>query len=129
MGKKDKKFRGKTIEELKKMDVREFAKLLKSRERRSIMRNFNILEEFIIRAKKKIEGNKLIKTHQRDLIIVPQLVDFIIGIYNGKEFIQVKIVEEMLGHRFGEFALTRRTVKHGAAGVGATRSSASLSVK
>jgi len=52
-----------------------------------------------------------------------------INVYNGKEFVPVKIMAEMLGHRFGEFSVTRLKVKHGAAGIGATRSSASLSVK
>ena len=126
---REKFFRGKKLEELQQMDVREFGKLLKSRERRTIMRNFQVIEEFIQRAKKKTEKEKQIKTHKRDLIIVPKLVGLIIGVYNGKEFIPVKIIEEMLGHRLGEFSMTRRTVKHGAAGVGATRSSAALSVK
>ncbi len=129
VGGREKLFRGKNIEELKQMDVREFAKLLKSRQRRTIMRNFHVIEDFIQRTKKKIEKNKPIKTHKRSLIIVPKLVGLTIGVYNGKEFVQVKIGEEMLGHRLGEFSLTRRTVKHGAAGVGATRSSAALSVK
>ncbi len=127
--KKERKFRGKSIEELQKLDVREFAKLVKSRERRAIMRNFNIIENFIKRSEKKLEKEKLIKTHSREIVIVPQMVGWTIGVYNGSEFQQVKITQEMLGHRLGEFAMTRKTVKHGAAGVGATKSSAALSVK
>ena len=73
--------------------------------------------------------NKAIKTHQRDMIIVPQLTGMKIQIYNGHEFIPAEIVSQMLGHRLGEFALTRTMVKHGAAGIGATKSSASRSVK
>jgi ribosomal protein S19 len=49
--------------------------------------------------------------------------------YNGKTFLPVDIIAEMLGHRLGEFSPTRTKVKHGSAGVGATRSSASRSVK
>ena len=80
-------------------------------------------------SKKKIENGKEIRTHSRDLVIVPQMVGMKIGIYNGKEFLAITIVKEMLGHRLGEFSLTRKKVEHGAAGIGATKSSASRSVK
>jgi small subunit ribosomal protein S19 len=116
-------FRGKTIDELKTLDVREFAKYLKSRQRRAILRQFQELEDFISRAKKKIEKNKAIRTHKRNLIVVPQMVGMKIQIYNGKEFFPVEILKEMLGHRFGEFSLTRGKVKHGGAGLGATKGS------
>lgn len=126
---KKKLFRGKELEDLKKLDTREFAKLLKARERRSVMRHFNVIEEFVKRCEKKVVKNKMPKTQNRALVIVPAFVGMTIGVHNGKEFFPVKIVEEMIGHRFGEFALTRKSVKHGAAGVGATKSSAALSVK
>ena len=54
---------------------------------------------------------------------------FLTGIHNGKEFVMIKITEEMLGHRLGEFAATRKKVAHSSPGIGATRSSASLSVR
>ena len=50
-------------------------------------------------------------------------------VHNGKEFVIVNITPEMIGHYIGEFALTRKKVAHHAPGIGATRSSASLSVK
>jgi len=68
-------YRGKTLDELKKLDVREFAKYLKSRKRRSVLRQFNEIEKFISRAKTKINKNKPVKTPQRDIIIVPQMVE------------------------------------------------------
>ena len=77
----------------------------------------------------KITKNKQIKTHLRNLVIVPKMVGMRIQIYNGKEFVPIEITIEMLGHRLGEFSVTRSKVKHGAAGIGATRSSASASVK
>jgi len=126
---KDKLFRGKSLEDLKKMDTREFAKLLTSRERRSVLRNFNVVESFIKRAKEKSGKNKMIKTHSREIVIIPEMVGMRIGVHNGKDFVPVNVVVSMLGHRLGEFALTRKNVKHGAAGVGATKSSSSLSVK
>ncbi len=114
-------FRGKTLEELKAMDVREFAKLLKSRRRRSVLRQFQKIEEFINRAKEKLSKNKSIKTHQRNIVIVPQMIGMRINVHDGRNFVPVDIVGEMLGHILGEFALTRTKVKHGAAGIGATK--------
>ena len=122
-------YRGKTIEELKQLDTREFAKFLKSRERRVIMRNFNAVETFVKRCEKEKARNKQIKTHLREMVIVPALVGMTISIHNGKEYLPVAITEEMLGHRLGEFSLTRKKVQHGAPGIGATKSSSSLSVK
>ena len=129
MDKKEFTYRGIELEKLKIMDIREFAKLLKSNERRTIMRQSDEIQNFVIRCKKKIEEKKQIRTHLRHLIIVPQLVGLRIGVHNGKEYTPVQIVGEMLGHRLGEFSVTRQKVKHGAAGIGATRSSASMSVK
>ena len=119
--KKEFTYRGKTIEELKKLDVREFAKYLRSREKRNVLRQFQKIETFIERSKKKIRNKKSVRTHQRDLVVVPEMVGMRIQIYNGKAFISVDIIGEMLGHKFGEFALTRTRVKHSKAGVGATK--------
>ena len=127
--KKEFKYRNKTMEELKKIDIREFAKLLKSNEKRTVLRQFDDLQKFIVKCNKKIKNKKPIKTHLRYLVIVPQMVGLTIQVYNGKNFVPVQITGEMLGHRLGEFSVTRTKVKHGAAGVGATRSSSALSVK
>jgi len=114
-------YRGKTIDELKKLDVREFAKFLRAKERRAVLRNFQDIEDFIRRAKIKLKKNKAIRTHQRDLIIVPEMVGMKIYVYNGNKFVPTEIKKEMLGHKFGEFAPTRTRVKHSKAGVGATK--------
>jgi small subunit ribosomal protein S19 len=127
--KKEFTYRGKTLEELKQLDIREFAKLLRANSRRTVLRQSDEIQKFALRCKKKVENKKQIKTHSRYIVIVPPLVGMTIRIYNGKEFSPVQITEEMLGHRLGEFAVTRNKVKHGAAGIGATRSSASRSVK
>ena len=82
---------------------------------------------------KKIEKanpeKDVVKTHLRDMVIVPSMVGKKIAIYNGKEFIYVTIRPEMIGHRLGEFAPTRKPVKHSAAGIGATRSTKFLAAK
>jgi small subunit ribosomal protein S19 len=84
---KDKKFRGKTLDELKLLDVRESAKFLPSRSRRSVLRNYDVHEKFIKECEKKIERKKRIKTHLRDMVIVPRLVGMTIGVHNGRGFI------------------------------------------
>ena len=78
-------FRGKTLEELKTLDVREFAKLLKSRRRRSVLRQFQKIEDFVNRAKVKVSRNKPIRTHLRDIIVVPHMIGMKVMIYNGRE--------------------------------------------
>jgi len=122
-------YRGKNLEELNKLDVREFAKFLPSRKKRSVLRQFDKIEAFVKRCKKKIEKKKKIRVHARNIIIVPQLIGLTIFIHSGKEFQPVTIIPEMLGHYLGEFVLTRQKVEHSAPGIGATRSSAALSVK
>ena len=127
--KKEFSYRGKTLEELKEMDIREFARLLKSNEKRSVLRQYNELQKFIIRCDKKIQMKKPIRTHLRDLIVAPKMIGMKIHVHNGITFVPIVIEKEMLGHRLGEFSVTRQKVKHGAAGIGATKSSASKAVK
>lgn len=118
---KDKFYRGKKVEDLKSMDTREFAKLVKSRPRRTIFRNYDVIEAFVARCNDKESKNKPIKTHNRSLIIVPRMVGKTIGVHNGKEFVRVVVVEEMLGHRLGEFSMTRKIAKHTSVGGGAKK--------
>jgi small subunit ribosomal protein S19 len=127
--KKEFTYRGKSVEELKSLNIREIAKYLTSRERRTVLRNSDVIEKFVSKCNKCTQRGKQIKTHNRNIIIVPAMIGLTIGVYNGKTFEPVRVVAEMLGHRLGEFSLTRRPVKHGDAGVGATKSSASRSVK
>ncbi|MBW3001806.1 30S ribosomal protein S19 [Candidatus Woesearchaeota archaeon] len=120
-------FRGKKVEELKKMSLTEFAELLTSRERRSLKRGFTPAQKKLLEALKKDKRDY--KTHCRDMIIIPEMMGKSVRVHNGKEFVMIKINEEMLGHRLGEFAVTRKKVAHSSPGIGATRSSASLSVR
>jgi small subunit ribosomal protein S19 len=122
-------FRGKTVDELKTLEIREFAKYLTARTRRTVLRQFQDIENFVSRAKKKLEKNKQIRTHQRTIIIVPQMVGMKIQVYNGKEFVPIEITGQMLGHRLGEFSMTRAKIKHSSAGVGATKGSKSKAKK
>lgn len=117
-------YRGKNLDELKNMDVREVAKYLPSRSRRSVLRNFDKIEKFVKRCETQIAQKKKIKTHLRDMVVVPRMVGMTIAVHSGKAFKEVKIVHQMIGHRLGEFALTREKVSHGSPGIGATKSSA-----
>ncbi len=132
MAKKIFAYRGKKIEELKALDLKEFSKLLPARQRRSIARGFTDMQKkLLLKIKDSKEGKwkKPIKTHCRDMIIIPEMVGVQIHIYNGKKFALIEIQPEMLGHYLGEFAHTRSRVAHSAPGVGATKSSAAASVK
>ena len=123
-------FRGKELEELKKLGLDEFSLLLNSRERRSLKRGFTRNEKKLLeRIRKNSGSDKLIRTKERDMIILPEMVDVKLGIYDGKEFKLVTIEASMLGHRLGEFAPTRGRVKHSAPGLGATRSSKFVPLK
>jgi len=127
MAKKEFTYRGKRFEELKKLSLNELAELLPSRQRRSLKRGLTDQQKILLKKIKKNENN--IETHCRDMIILPDMVGKAIKVHNGKEFVQVAIVEDMIGHILGEFTFTRNRVEHSAPGIGATRSSATLSVK
>lgn len=115
------------MQELKEMGLNEFADLLPSRQRRVIKRGFTAQQKiFLEKLEKK---SKDIKTHCRSMIILPSMVGRTIRVYNGKDFVPVTITEDMIGHYLGEFVLTRNRVQHNAPGVGATRSSAAVSVR
>jgi small subunit ribosomal protein S19 len=120
-------FRGKKLDEIKKMDLQQFTQLLTARERRKIKRGFTEQEKIFLDNLRA--GEKDPKTQCRDMIVLPEMLGRLIKIYNGKEYFPVAIEPDMLGHRLGEFAQTRRKVAHSAPGIGATRSSASLSVR
>lgn len=132
MTEKQFKYRDKTLPELNKMDLKEFSKLLPARQRRSIKRGFTEQQKILIKKIQKAKQGlhkKPIKTHVRDLIVLPDMIDLTIHIYNGKEFIPVKIMPEMIGHYFGELVLTRQKVQHSAPGLGATKSSSAVTAK
>ena len=119
--------RGKTEEELKKMSLEEFAKYIPSRSRRALLRGLTEKQKkFLIRLRR---AQKPLKTHCREMVIIPEMIGKKILLHNGKEWVEVNIKPEMLGHRLGEFALTRKRVLHSSPGVGATRSSKFLPLK
>ena len=120
-------WRGRTESEIKELDLKDFAELTTARIRRSLNRGFTDSQKRLL---KKIDnGEKNIKTHCRNMVIVPKMIGLTIKIYNGKEYIPLIITAEMLGHVLGEFSHSRKSVSHSAAGVGATRSSKAISAR
>jgi small subunit ribosomal protein S19 len=124
------KFRGKTIEELQELNLEDFSKLLKSRQRRALRRGLPKQQKKLLEKIRKNKGkDRLIRTHCREMLVLPEMVGAKMGIHNGHEFVMVIINESMLGHRLGEFSQTRKIVKHSSPGLGATRSSKFVPLK
>ncbi len=128
------KYRGIPFEKLQNMSMDEFIYLLPSRQRRSLQRGLTVQQRILlekIRELKEGNGSKkpVIKTHVRDMIILPEMVGVTIMVHNGKDFVPVEIKPEMIGHYLGEFAITNKPVKHGTPGIGASRSSMYVPLK
>lgn len=130
------RYRGKSLEELMKMPLSELAKLLPSKQRRRLLRGFTPAQQILLRkirkakreaAEKGLDKVPVIKTRVRDMIILPEMVGLTIAVHNGKEYVPVRIVPEMIGHYLGEFAPTSRAVQHGEPGLKATKSSLHIS--
>ncbi len=122
-------YRGLTLPELQKLSLEEFGKIASARARRSIRRGFNTeVTQFLDRMRATPAG-KVLRTHVRDALILPEHVGRRVAVHTGKEFKEVEVRPEMIGHYLGEFALTRRFEKHSGPGVGATRSSKFMPLK
>jgi small subunit ribosomal protein S19 len=81
---------------------------------RSLKKGPFIDQKLLEKIKKiKKDSKEIIKTWSRACTITPEMVGYTFGVYNGKEFIPVKVTEEMVGHRLGEFAPTTKFVRHG----------------
>ncbi len=121
-------YKGKQVEDIEKLSIEEFSGMIKSRARRSLNRGLPQSQKKLLETIRKNPA-AFHKTHCREMVIIPELVGKKLGIYNGKEFVAVEIRDFMLGHRLGEFAPTRRQVKHSAPGFGATKSSKFVPLK
>ncbi len=119
-------YRGKSLAELQKLPLSELMALLPARQRRSLRRGQSPVHA---KTAAKIAAKNAVKTHLRDLIIMPSMVGRTVRVHNGKEFVALEVIPEMIGHYLGEMALTRKPTKHNAPGIGATKSSSHLSVK
>src|SRR3972149_9606891 len=128
-------YRGHSLDSLVGMSMDEFIMLLPSRQRRSLQRGLTpeqrILLEKMRAAHEEVKKGKevALKTHVRDLVILPEMVGMKVMIHNGKDFVAMEIKPEMIGHYLGEFAITNKPVRHGTPGIGASRSSMYVPLK
>ncbi|MCK9297725.1 30S ribosomal protein S19 [Methanoculleus sp. YWC-01] len=120
-------YRGYTVADLQQMALSELLPLMPARARRKFDRGLSREHEKLLADLRS--GDAKIRTHLRDMIVMPEMVGRTIEIHNGKEFQAVEIQPEAVFHYLGEFALTRRRVSHGSAGIGATRSSKYVPLK
>ena len=117
-------YRGHTIDELRDMSMDDFIRLLPSRKRRILLRGLSNGQRTLLeKLRSTPPEEKPVKTHTRDLIILPEMVGRTLRVYNGREFVPVRISEKMVGHYLGEFSITNSPVRHGRPGIGASRSS------
>lgn len=121
-------YRGYTLEELQAMTLNELLPLLPARARRSYIRGLNKEQQSFIE-RLRSEKKEILKTHRREIVVLPDFVGKKIAVYNGKEYKVIEIIPEMIGHYLGEFAQTRTFQKHSGPGVGATRSSKYMPLK
>merc|ERR1712169_26725 len=113
-------YRGIDLDQLLDLSSEDLRDVVHSRARRRFNRGLKA---------KPNEKPDLVKTHLRDMIVVPEMIGSVIGIYSGKEFNQVEIKPEMVGYYLGEFSISYRPVKHGRPGIGATNSSRFIPLK
>ncbi|MGY5142671.1 MAG: 30S ribosomal protein S19 [Nitrosopumilus sp.] len=129
---KEFEYRGIPKEELEAMSIEKLFQLFNARQRRSLTRGINDGKRKLIEEIKGAKAGKVttpIKTHLRDLIILPYMVGVTVNVFSGKEFRPVAIRTEMIGHYLGEYVITNKKVSHGAPGVGASRSSLYVPLK
>mmetsp|Transcript_2411 Transcript_2411/g.6969 ORF Transcript_2411/g.6969 Transcript_2411/m.6969 type:complete len:145 (+) Transcript_2411:104-538(+) len=129
-------YRGVDLETLLDMSTDELVELFGARQRRRFQRGLKRKPLALIKKlrKSKKEANSgekpsAVNTHLRNMIIVPEMIGSVIGIYNGKTFNQVEIKPEMVGHYLGEFSITYKPVRHGRPGIGSTNSSRFIPLK
>ncbi len=125
-------YRGIPLDQLQNMSLEKLFEIFPARARRSLTRGITdgkrkLIEE--IKLEKAGKAKNPIKTHIRDLIVVPYMVGITINVFSGKEFVPVTITPQMIGHFVGEYVRTNKRVVHGAPGVGASRSSLYVPLK
>ena len=126
--KKEFTYRGLTIDKLQELDFEQFMSVLPARQRRSFKRGLSQEQAKLINDSNQTP-EKVIRTHRREMIIIPQFVGRKFAVHNGREFVDIEILPEMIGLYFGELAPTRTSPIHTGPGVGATKSSKFMPLK
>jgi len=129
---KEFRYRGKSLEELNSMSTEALLELLPSRARRSLNRGVSEEKRKLLEDARAMKDGRLqgeIKTHARDMIVLPTMVGLTISVHNGREFVPLEVKPEMIGRYLGEFVITNKKVVHGTPGIGASRSSLYVPLK
>jgi small subunit ribosomal protein S19 len=116
------------------MSMDEFIRILPARQRRSLTRGLTADQRILMElirgsSRSKSKESKPIKTHCRDMVVLPEMVGLNLLVHGGKEFGSIEIKPEMIGHYLGEFVITNKKVVHGTPGIGASRSSMYVPLK
>eukprot|EP00890_Picochlorum_soloecismus_P002686 jgi/Picsp_1/3418/NSC_06256-R1_40s ribosomal protein s15 len=130
-------YRGVDLEQLLDMNTDELVELYGARQRRRFQRGLNrkcmALIKKLRKARKAAEGSgekpEPVRTHLRNMVIIPEMIGSVVGVYNGKTFNQVEIRPDMLGHYLAEYSISYKPVRHGRPGIGATNSSRFIPLK
>ena len=125
-------YKGIELAELQKVPSDKLFELLNSRQRRSLKRGLSDNKKKLIseiKATKEGNNKNPIRTHQRDIIVLPYMVGVTLNVFSGKEFTPITLSTEMIGHYIGEYVITNKRVNHGAPGVGSSRSSLYVPLK
>ena len=126
--KKEFTYRGMTLDKLQELNFKEIMDIIPSRQRRSFRRGLSKEQAKLITDSNN-KPDKVLRTHRREMIIIPQFVGRTFAVHNGKEFVNLEIMPEMIGLYFGELAPTRTSPTHTGPGVGATKSSKFMPLK
>ena len=126
--KKEFSYQGLTLDKLQELEFDDFISLVPSRQRRSFKRGVSREQAKLINDSNQ-KPNKVLRTHRREMIIIPQFVGRKFAVYNGREFVDIDVLTEMIGLYFGELAPTRTSPTHTGPGVGATKSSKFMPLK
>lgn len=129
-------YRGHDLGKLLSLDMDETSKLLRARQRRRLRRKMGaqyarFLKKLVEAKKECAQGEKphAVKTHLRDCIVLPSMIQSVINIHNGHGYNNIEVKPEMIGYYLGEFAMSYKRVLHGKPGVGATHSSKFVPIK
>ena len=122
-------YHGLSKEELANITNEKLFKLFTARARRSFTRGINDGKRKLMEEMKDENNKNPIKTHLRDVIILPYMIGKTVQVFSGKEFVPIIITIQMVGHYLGEYVITNKRVNHGAPGVGASRSSLYVPLK
>ena len=122
-------FKGIALEDLPNVSMVDFIKLIPSNSRRTLKRMGTQVKKFLEKLKTHDFVKKPMKTHFRQMVILPAMLGKKFLVHNGKDWVEVNIQAPMLGHRLGEYSVPIKMVRHSGPGIGATRGSKAVELK